>query len=1107
MELELGVGVKKLTLTGASLAGASIMVSAGALAADLPIKAPPRPAWIDSWAGPYIGAYFGAGAGRVTESSTGSFGSSSVSTNAGVVTSSSTLVGTTASNLSGDVTGSMVDLFAGYNWQAGNIVAGGQVEGTVFSDVAMKPFGNQTLNSVSTNVLLGAVTSTTAGTAIVQSNQQLRSRVGLIGRVGFLARPDLLLYGLGGLEFGHFTFADGADPFGGDNNKWVAGYTVGAGGELKLTGNWSLRGEYRYLNFGFNRSAASSATSSSATGATTFVSTSSEASSSRTDADFHLAKIGLVYQFGDPGPLSAMAAIPPAARGSSFASAWGDSWAGPYIGAYFGAGVGRARQTSTRIDDEGSVSTLGGTSAFTQSGFGNLAGDMTGSMVDLFAGYNWRTGNVVVGGQIEGTLFSDVTTKTVGNEAYSSVSSDNGVVTSTRSGTNSIEDRQQLRSNVGVIGRAGYLVTPNVLLYGLGGLALGHLTYPDSFPDSEAQVGGKNGKWVAGYVAGAGGEVKLTDSWSLRGEYRYMHFGYDRNEPWGNSQTSVSGGGTTTSTNSTVNRRHIDADFHVGKVGLVYQFGASGARSAVAALPGPAWSDGWAGPYIGAYFGAGAGRAAETIAGTSSSTSTSTFVGTTTSTGTQSTAGRPVGDVTGSMVDLFAGYNWRAGNVVAGGQIEGSVFSDVTFKTIGPHSFSSVDTTNGVVTTTTTGSQTAGNQIQQQLRSNVGLIGRAGYLVTPDVLLYGLGGLALGHFTYPDGDFSRSDANGKWVAGYTLGAGGEVKLAGNWSLRGEYRYTHYGFSRNETSSFSSSSQSTGSSSASSSVDSTNRQINADFHTGRIGMVYRFGEGGPRSAMAALPGAPSDHWAGPYLGAYFAAGAGRARQILASTADSAQQNFNGAVLTTDFVSNTTSRGSAVGDTTGSMVDLFAGYNWRAGNIVAGGQIEGTLFSDVAFKMTGEQTSNTRQVLNGVVTTRVNPSTMQASEQLRSNVGVIGRAGYLVTPKLMLYGLGGLALGHFTFPDPGGVNGPNGKWVAGYTAGAGGEFKLTQRWSLRGEYRYMHFDIDRNETRTSSSTQIQGATTILRSNADTTSRKTSADIHIAKIGAVYGFCYCD
>ncbi len=43
------------------------------------------------------------------------------------------------------------------------------------------------------------------------------------------------------------------DPFGGKNGKWVAGYTVGAGGELKLNQNWSLRAEYRYLHFDVER--------------------------------------------------------------------------------------------------------------------------------------------------------------------------------------------------------------------------------------------------------------------------------------------------------------------------------------------------------------------------------------------------------------------------------------------------------------------------------------------------------------------------------------------------------------------------------------------------------------------------------------------------------------------------------------------------------------------------------------------------------------------------------------------------------------------------------------------------------------------------------------
>ena len=84
---------------------------------------------------------------------------------------------------------------------------------------------------------------------------------------------------------------------------------------------------------------------------------------------------------------------------------------------------------------------------------------MTGSMVDLFAGYNWRAGNFVVGGQVEGTVFSDVALKTIGPSlsATSSVSTNNGVITSSSSGSGiGLSDRNdQLRSNFAVIGRAG----------------------------------------------------------------------------------------------------------------------------------------------------------------------------------------------------------------------------------------------------------------------------------------------------------------------------------------------------------------------------------------------------------------------------------------------------------------------------------------------------------------------------------------------------------------------------------------------------------------------------------------------------------------------------
>jgi opacity protein-like surface antigen len=1092
--LVLGAAVKKLLLVGASF-----LLSAGSLAGDLPVKAPPKAAWMDSWAGPYIGVYFGAGAGRARESFTATSGSGRTDIVNNVVQDQTSEQTRSTGNLAGNMTGSMVDLFAGYNWRAGNFVVGGQVEGTVFSDVALKAIGTETFNRVRT--LNGLIDSTFSRVETTENNQQLRSRVGLVGRAGYLVTPDVLLYGLGGLELGHFVYPDGNDRFGGSNGKWVAGYTVGGGGEVKLTDNWSLRGEYRYLHFNVNRNEASSSSATSVQGANTTAIVESEAAARRTSADFHLGKVGLVYRFGEARPLSAMAAMPAAAG-----TAWSDGWAGPYFGAYFGAGAGRARQAFTRTSSNSTFNSLGDTSLTATSSAGNLFGNMTGSMVDLFAGYNWRAGNFVVGGQLEGTVFSDVALKLTGTQTSNTVSTANGLITSTSSRVNTAEDNQQLRSRAGLVGRAGYLVTPDVLLYGLGGLELGHFVYPDSGDGRFGDAGGKNGKWVAGYTVGAGGEVKLTDNWSLRGEYRYLHFDVNRNAADSSSATTVDDA-TSTTVDSDASARRTSADFHLGKVGLVYRFGEARPLSAMAAMPAPgaAWSDGWAGPYFGAYFGAGAGRARQTFRSANESAGLN-FLGNVTG-GATSSAGNFAGDMTGSMVDLFAGYNWRAGNFVVGGQLEGTVFSDVALKLTGTQTSNSVSTANGLITSTSSHADTA--EDEQQLRSRAGLVGRVGYLVTPDVLLYGLGGLELGHFVYPDSNDDFGD-NGKWVAGYTVGAGGEVKLTDNWSLRGEYRYLHFDVNRNDASS-SSGTVTGATTTASVSSDAAARRTSADFHLGKVGLVYRFGAGGLRSAMAAMPvkaaprAALSDSWAGIYFGAYFASGAGRAKESVTRTTSSSRTETLNNVVQHQTFNQTSTIYDLAGNMKGSMVDLFAGYNWRAGNFVVGGQLEGSVFSDVALKPIGTYTSNEVSTVNGVLTSRSSAGTNDGdNQQLRSMVGLVGRAGYLVTPDLLLYGLGGLALGHFVYPDNTDQSGgKNGKWVAGYTVGAGGELKLTDRWSLRGEYRYLHFDVNRNDASSSSRTTVTGATTDSSANSAAAARQTNAAFHLGKIGLAYKF----
>jgi outer membrane immunogenic protein len=106
--------------------------------------------------------------------------------------------------------------------------------------------------------------------------------------------------------------------------------------------------------------------------------------------------------------------------------------------------------------------------------------------------------------------------------------------------------------------------------------------------------------------------------------------------------------------------------------------------------------------------------------------------------------------------------------------------------------------------------------------------GRAGILVNPSTLLYGLIGytqartssLVLSATGFPSASFGVPD-----LSGWTVGGGLETQLGQGWAVRGEYRYTQY---EEET------------------VKLVPGLLNLDLktteHSGRLGMVYRFGLG-------------------------------------------------------------------------------------------------------------------------------------------------------------------------------------------------------------------------------------------------------------------------
>jgi outer membrane immunogenic protein len=137
----------------------------------------------------------------------------------------------------------------GYNWQASpHWVAGFEADfqGTTQNDTACASLVCYSQTSPS-----GLVNQ------IVTVHQQLDYFGTVRGRLGYLYN-NTLFYGTGGGAFGHVrenvheTFSSGSTSQIIDNGttKDLAGYVVGGGIEAMLSGGWSAKAEYLYMNLG-----------------------------------------------------------------------------------------------------------------------------------------------------------------------------------------------------------------------------------------------------------------------------------------------------------------------------------------------------------------------------------------------------------------------------------------------------------------------------------------------------------------------------------------------------------------------------------------------------------------------------------------------------------------------------------------------------------------------------------------------------------------------------------------------------------------------------------------------------------------------------------------
>lgn len=180
--------------------------------------------------------------------------------------------------------GALGGLQAGYNFQTANWVWGVEAD---FSFTDIKGGRN-------TGLLVPPPSAAMANRSFTE-NDSLKWVSTFRGRLGYAVQQNLLIYATGGLAVGHHEFSQSiltepAFRFNNIRNSASAtkvGWTVGGGLEYALSRNWSVKGEYLYIDLGQVSSTADSDTSP---GFGLTVNSSSQTT-------LHTARAGLNYKF------------------------------------------------------------------------------------------------------------------------------------------------------------------------------------------------------------------------------------------------------------------------------------------------------------------------------------------------------------------------------------------------------------------------------------------------------------------------------------------------------------------------------------------------------------------------------------------------------------------------------------------------------------------------------------------------------------------------------------------------------------------------------------------------------------------------------------------
>lgn len=175
-----------LALVGAMPANAADVIGEEPPAPAAPMETPP----LNTWSGPYAGVSVGYGFAGRTSTPTTNF----------------------------KTEGFQGGGFAGYNWQSGPVVFGGE------ADINYSSIRGGALGTSSRSGVDGSIRA----------------------RLGYAITDDVLVYGTAGGAAQNLRVSDAA----GANSKGMYGWTAGAGVDVKLTQQVFGRVEYRYSDYG-----------------------------------------------------------------------------------------------------------------------------------------------------------------------------------------------------------------------------------------------------------------------------------------------------------------------------------------------------------------------------------------------------------------------------------------------------------------------------------------------------------------------------------------------------------------------------------------------------------------------------------------------------------------------------------------------------------------------------------------------------------------------------------------------------------------------------------------------------------------------------------------